>query len=541
MMDEIQYAAAVNQIGYPINGQKTAIFTEKTSEFHIDEEGTKKIVYRGRTSQPAYDQSSGSEVRRADFSELAKPGTYVVVDDEGNRSTPFALEERPYRELHKGLLKAFYYLRCGVTLDEKYAGEWGHESCHTKKGAVHGEEGLYLDGNGGWHDAGDYGKYVVAGAKAVADLLLAYEMYPNAFGESIPLPESDQVMPDVLHECKVELDFLFKMQDQKSGGVYHKLTTRHFPGLSVMPEDDLAELVFSPISATATACYAAIMAYASRVYGSYDPSYADRCLHSAEYAWEWLEKHPEAGGFKNPPDITTGEYGDDCITDEKYWAAAELYHTTSQEKYHIAFQQYSKESFPKCELGWADVGGYGTISYLRKGKTDENQALLSSLQQELILEAERLLQICEKDGYGISLEEKDYVWGSNMGLMNRAMILLFAMEWSPKPEYEKAAAQHLHYLLGQNTLHISYVTGFGTHSVMNPHHRPSVGDHVDAPVPGMVAGGPNRNLNDEIMERTLKGKPAAASYIDHEDSYAGNEITIYWNSPAVFVVSYFNQ
>lgn len=540
-MNEMKCTVAMNQIGYPINGQKTAIFTEKSSGFHIEEEGTKRMVYRGKTSQPTFDRSSGSEVRKADFSELAKLGTYVVVDDAGNRSTPFVVKERPYDELHKGLLKAFYYLRCGETLDERYAEEWGHKSCHTKLGAVHGEEGIYLDGNGGWHDAGDYGKYVVAGAKAVADLLLAYELYPKAFVTPIPLPESDQVMPDVLHECKVELDFLFKMQDKRSGGVYHKLTTRHFPGLSVMPEDDLDELVFSPISAAATASYAAIMAFASRIYRSYDSSYADKCLSSAEYAWKWLMKHPEAGCFKNPADITTGEYGDGCLSDEKYWAAAELYHTTNQEEYHSAFRKYSTESFPKCELGWADVGGYGTISYLRKGKTEENQSLYASLQQEMISEAERLLSICENDGYGISLEEKDYMWGSNMVLMNRAMLLLIAMEWSPKPEYVKAATQHLHYLLGQNTLQLSYVTGFGTHSVMNPHHRPSVGDHVDAPVPGMVAGGPNRNLNDEIMERTLKGKPAAASYIDHEDSYAGNEITIYWNSPAVFVVSYFNQ
>ena len=28
--------------------------------------------------------------------------------------------------------------------------------------------------SGGWHDAGDYGRYIKTGAKAVADLLLAY-------------------------------------------------------------------------------------------------------------------------------------------------------------------------------------------------------------------------------------------------------------------------------------------------------------------------------------------------------------------------------
>ncbi|MCM3128894.1 glycoside hydrolase family 9 protein [Paenibacillus provencensis] len=531
----------VNQIGYPTKGNKLVILRGSSSAFHIRDTATSEVVYSAQTHDKVEDLCSGDHVYQGDFSAFEVPGQYRIEDSEGNVSSPFIISEQPYVEVHGGLMKAFYYLRCGEDLDEEYAGVWSHKACHTSQGSVHTNSSQRLDGNGGWHDAGDYGKYVVAGAKALVDLMLSWELYPNAFVHSIPLPETDGIMPDVLHECKVELEFLLKMQDAATGGSYHKLTTKQFPGLDVMPEEDEAELVFAPISATATAASCAVMAVAARIYNTYDAEFADKCLTSAKYSWTWLEKHPNEPGFRNPPDILTGEYGDACDLDERYWAATELYFSTGDSVYHDAVKRYVQKDFPKCELGWADMGGYGTIRYLLADKQEKDAALYAELKSHLLNEADRLLQIVKQDGYGISLKEEDYIWGSNMVVMNRAMLLLLAHKLCGNVEYEQAALGHVHYILGLNVLDLSYVTGFGEYSVMHPHHRPSVGDGVEAPVPGMLAGGPNKYLNDECMRTHLQGKPAAACYIDDKDSYAGNEITIYWNSPAVFVFSHWNE
>lgn len=94
-----------------------------------------------------------------------------------------------------------------------------------------------------------------------------------------------------------------------------------------------------------------------------------------------------------------------------------------------------------------------------------------------------------EEGYRISLKEEDYIWGSNMLVMNNAMLLLAAEYFSGDSGFADCALDHLHYLMGRNVLDISYVTGFGDHAVMNPHHRPSVGDQVADPVPGLVSGG----------------------------------------------------
>ena len=67
----------------------------------------------------------------------------------------------------------FYFQRCGMELEEKYAGRFAHKTCHTG-------QAYYLDApekktelSGGWHDAGDYGRYITAAAVAVGHLLYA--------------------------------------------------------------------------------------------------------------------------------------------------------------------------------------------------------------------------------------------------------------------------------------------------------------------------------------------------------------------------------
>ncbi|WP_342423276.1 glycoside hydrolase family 9 protein [Paenibacillus sp. FSL E2-0178] len=531
----------VNQAGYSSAGEKLALFTGAVSRFQVVDLQTGSVVFSGQTGEGVEDKPSGSRVHTGVFSAVTTPGKYRIEGEDGQASAAFVIVDKPYGELQHGLLKAFYYYRCGVELSGEYAGPWGHEACHLAAGTVIGQPELKLDSCGGWHDAGDYGKYSGPGAKAVADLLLAWELYPAAFAGAYTLPESDGVMPDVLLECKVELDWLFKMQVSGSGAVYHKLTTQNFPGLDVMPEEDTAELYFSPVSAAATGDFAGVMAMAARVYKPFDEVYAARCLEAAVAAWNWLEAHPEEPGFTNPPGITTGEYGDEEDRDERFWAAAELFRTTGGEQYHSIARELAKLPFPKYSLGWADMGGYGTLAYLLNGEEQAVASLYVELKEGLVAEAARLLRQSREDGYRISLREEDYIWGSNMLVMNNAMLLLAAEHFSGETEYAACALDHLHYLLGRNVLGISYVTGFGEHAVMHPHHRPSVGDNIAEPVPGLVSGGPDRGLHDEYVQEHLQGKPAAQCFVDHEDSYSTNEVTIYWNSPAVFVTARFNS
>jgi endoglucanase len=99
-----------------------------------------------------------------------------------------------------------------------------------------------------------------------------------------------------------------------------------------------------------------------------------------------------------------------------------------------------------------------------------------------------------------------------------------------------AAQSALDYVLGRNPLGQSMVTGFGTRSPRHPHHRPSQADGVAAPVPGFLVGGPNPQRQDAQHCRVpYPSSLPALAYIDHDCSYASNEVAINWNAPLAYV------
>ena len=83
---------------------------------------------------------------------------------------------------------------------------------------------------------------------------------------------------------------------------------------------------------------------------------------------------------------------------------------------------------------------------------------------------------------------------------------------------------------------MSMVTGIGTRSPMHPHHRPSLADGIVAPVPGFIVGGPNPGQQDASgCPVPYASKLPALSYLDHDCSFASNEVAINWNAPLVYV------
>lgn len=528
----------LNQVGYRPDDSKLLIVAGEAEMYEV-KNSNGDVVFSSTFVKAGKDEASGDLISYGEFLPVTQEGEYTVSVIGHGESYPFEIKENVYSDVHNALLKMFFYQRCGSELSEKHAGKWAHEACHAETATYYSSDGE-KEVSGGWHDAGDYGRYVVPGAKAVADLLLTYQFYEdNIDTDSVGISESGNGIPDILDEVRYEMEWMLKMQDKNTGGVYHKVTTANFQG-NKFPDEISAKLILSPISATATADFAAVTAMTSRIYKTIDPVFANKCLEAAEKAWSWLKVNQNVPGFKNPVGIKTGEYGDDEDGDERYWAATELYLTTGKQNYH----QYTKESYNENKwegLGWADVGDYANISYLFVGNDEIiDKEFAAKLKKSFLFHARELLDMRREDGYNISLRSGDYNWGSNMTVANNGMYLLIAskLEESGK-QYKTAAQDHLHYLLGRNPLSQSYITGFGEKFTKHSHHRLSeaAGDIV----PGMVAGGPNANLQDPLAKSQLVDKAPAKTYIDAVPSYSTNEITIYWNSPVVFLFSAFSD
>ena len=150
--------------------------------------------------------------------------------------------------------------------------------------------------------------------------------------------------------------------------------------------------------------------------------------------------------------------------------------------------------------------------------------------------AQRLIAAGQSNGYGVTLVESDFRWGSNGDAGNQALLLLLANLFQPNPETVRAALNNLHYLIGRNCFGVSWITGVGTRPFMHPHHRPSVADGIAAPWPGLLSGGPNGRPVDKVA-KALSPRPPMRMWIDDDQAYSLNEVAINWNAPLVFLLA----
>ena len=538
----------MNQVGFRPDSSKKAVLDFAGSDFSVKDENGKD-VYTGKVSHFGTDEISGEDTYVADFSDFKENGKFSISSGDA-LSTHFSIGNNVYDKLMKDICKCFYFLRCGDALTKEFAGEYYHEPCHMGKATVYGEDTEPVDVTGGWHDAGDYGRYSTAGAVAVAHILYGVRFFKNLLDVdfNIPKVKGDKGnLPDILAEVKVELDFLKKMQ-RENGSVWHKVTTFcHAP--FVMPEEDKEELFLFPVSSLATADIAAVFALAYSIYKDYDKAYADSLLEVSKKAYKWLKENPDELLFFNAEGSNTGQYDEAEDISNRFWAAASLYEVTGDKEYYedIKYQKERLLSFDKnatkkgyqgnvltC-LGWAEVAGLGSMSILLKNDDDD---LNKEIKKAFTGEADRLSSNAKKNGFGLCMEAKDFIWGSNMELLKYLMILTVTdKKIEGKPEYKDAITSGLDYLLGCNSMDVSYVTGNGEKAFKNPHLRPTAVDDIEEPWPGLVSGGPNVGLQDERAKEVPAGSAPMKCYLDHIDCYSLNEITIYWNSPLVFVMA----
>lgn len=518
----------VNQLGYKASDYKKATVSSKdATSFDVIDTASGESVYHGELSNSKFDSAAFEDYKIADFSELVTDGTYKVVTDTGLESYEFEIKDNIYDDLYKDTVLMLYKQRCGVATEKAIAGDFAHGVCHNETAVVWGTEKA-LDVSGGWHDAGDYGRYVVSGAKTVADLFLAVEDSEAALSDDLGIPESGNKVPDLLDEARYELEWMLKMQDAESGGVYHKVTCAVFPD-TVIPEEETDPLIISPISNTATGDFAAVMAKAAVLYNEYDKDFAAECLAAARNAWTYLEEHQGDAGFTNPESIETGEYPDNYDEDEYLWAAVELYIATNEDTYKDYINTAMEDiSSIKSGLGWADVGFYGLYDYCMY--VDDNK----DMEALLIKEADSLKSAISEDAYGSSLG-MTYPWGSNMSVANNGMLLVMAYHVTEDISYLEPAKYQLDYILGRNAVGYCYVTGYGDLSPLHTHHRPS--QVLGESMPGMLVGGANSNLEDPYAKAVLAEMHPERCYVDNEQSFSCNEVTVYWNSPLIYLLA----
>ena len=538
-------AIRLNQVGYFPNEEKVVVIEGINPAGKIQVRNRQgKTVLKPRNIRQA--QSPWGDKTRyvVDISDLKKEGDYEVCV--AGAKAPLRIARHALHDISVASLKLFYLIRSGVPIESQYAGPYarplGHADTqvlvHPSAASESRPEGTVISSPLGWYDAGDYNKYVVNSAFSIGLMLGVYEENKAYFDRlQTNIPESKNQTADFLDEMMFNMLWLLTMQDPDDGGVYHKLTTPNFEGF-VMPKDCHQPRYVVAKSVTATLDFAAVMAQMARLMkGNADYSdFSAKAAEAAERAYLWALVHPDAfyrQGDMNKqfqPAVNTGEYGDGNATDERFWAATELYKLTGK----TVYKQDALRLMPSDFLvpSWGNVSGLGMLSWLSAGDAVQADKVRQALQACCDAYVKDTDQSCFQAPYGNHAH--DFGWGHlSERCCGMGIALLFADQYVAKGKYRRYALENIDCLLGRNALGYCYVTGFGQKSPMHPHHRPSAADGIDAPFPGMLVGGPNPGQQDKGSNLVYPSSLPDESYVDHADSYASNEIAINWNAALV--------
>lgn len=534
----------LNQIGYyPVSIKKAVVVGAiEVTDFQIVDSSSGKEVFSASLSETEKWELSGEDVRIADFTGFEQEGTYYINVNGMGRSYPFEIQNNVLKAAFLGSVKGLYYQRASMALEEKYAGKWhrpaGHPDDSVRFHPSSGRSEGFLVSPKGWYDAGDYGKYVLNASFPLGQFYSLYEEYPEAIADGeLNIPESGNGISDYLDELKYEMDWVLSMQDE-DGGMFHKLTTKGFEGM-VMPDKAVSTRYVIGKSTGPTLDFAAMAAQAHRVFHKSDPDYANVCLDASKKAYQWAKDNPDKA-FTNPEDISTGEYGDDDFSDEFFWAAAELYVSTQDQQYLDILTETELDFNMKPGDGWRRYMRFLGMFSLLRNPDGVPEELIQKIRTGLLASADELVAKAQDREYFQPID--DFQWGSNSDVLNAAMIMAQAYHIQPDKKYLFGAQQAVDYVLGNNAVGYSFLSGFGDKTPLFLHHRPSAADGIEESVPGLLSGGPNSRLQDAGNDVIYPDKVSPMkAWVDQEPSYASNEICLNWNAPLTYVLGFLEQ
>ena len=528
---------AVNQAGYLPDAPKHALLVSPVNDETVQLVlANTDMVLTDVKKAPEQLTKEGVKIQWLDFSDIKLAGDYYLRQG-GTKSPTFRISADSYALPTWLLLRSYYLQRCGTPLSDRIT-HLEHAACHletayyARADEVNRPEQRH-DVGGGWHDAGDFGRYMATATVTVNRLMSLYLMQPNRYQDGdLRIPESGNGQPDLLDEVAIELEWMLKMQ-RMDGAVYRKVSGMHWVS-ERRPEEDTNQQLIYGISSPETAKFAASMALAARVYRNIRPESAQVYLTVAENAWSWLQKHPhmtvdwqasdDSGSGKYLLSDTDTETSLEFDDDDRLAAALELFLTTDKTDYRDYVQQHAADA-PYTLYEWKDASPLSLWHLLTFDKTDSLSSLRAVIKSRLIARADTILQriaTCP-----LRMANQRLVWGSNKMLAEEGITLLHAWHLTNDTKYYHAALEQIDFLFGRNPFAMSFITGVGNQAVRTPVHL--FGSAIKQTLPGLMVGGPNVLAQDKIAQP----EQGVLSYIDNPRAYSVNEYAIDYNASVI--------
>ena len=513
----------LNQMGYLPGMKKVAVYgfsdTKRASMF----KGTNKLyivdILSGKKVQELNcnswedgkrDTMSGDYVYHIDFSSFDELGHYKIVDYVNKvESKSFKITKgNNYKNILKDALKTFYYQRCGI---EK-TGHFSDASCHSKDltcWPLLGEQPT-RDLHGGWHDAGDYNKYVCYVYPGIQKLLSMYATAPDFWKNfTLEIPESNNDLSDLLDEIKWEMDWLLKMQNE-DGSFLHLLgvdvsSGKYWSTYVGCPASEDKEIRrYEGKSGQATGAAFSMVAASSYYFANEKTgeTSSKKYLKASLKAWDWIQNNP--GKLKSAPKNARflgssngflGFYGKQktAILEGLVFIHLQVPKAITMESVLKHYNAMKKSEFISVLL-W---------QYTHLAKADKKIRGAIQLAYKNAFEYD-----INSNAYGDPFSSTTW-WGNNGNICARAYQVslvkgLFDQAKQNHSQYFISGA--LSYIHGTNPLGTAYLTNLSKYGVTQSLSKFYHGDSnlASDPPPAFIVGGPNFGFTGK--SRAIKGR-----------------------------------
>jgi endoglucanase len=499
--------------GYAVNGTKRAVIwannSKLTGQFelidalnNVQHPDAQPVVYSGDLIEKDNHIWGGNNYI-ADFSDFKKEGIYFVrlkINEtrEVCDSYVFPIKKKLYFDLAVKAAKWFNYQRCGTEVPGF------HKACHTQDIIIK-KDGTKVDVTGGWHDAGDYGKWIGGGTSGV----LALTILQDEFGDKI---QSASGIPEFVDEAAWEAKYFCKGYWD---GAFHPGFTGNFENVCewlgapecepprIVMEDEMLENNYGPLASPGISLTGASLAKVASQMMPYDEEFAKKCIAIAEDAYD-IDSKINCKDEGKPNSFIYLQAG-------LLLSDVELYKITKEKKYEKDAQQRVKNLI---ELQVEGREGFFHYDQARKStrygdcrfqmlalyeyyKCFPESKLNKEIKNTFKHWADYMMKYAGVSSFGLiggvtkdgTIKSYRYVAGANRrigavawGLATTAILLY-------EPKYLEAAELQLQWIIGFNPADISMMATVGKGPGCYHHRYAFMEGCEDGIVPGGILNG----------------------------------------------------
>jgi endoglucanase len=512
-----------NQIGFFPNDYKSAIVLAyndlSRKEISILNSKTRKTVSTLEFGNNHGTYGNFKYTYIIDFSKITSDGEYYFQFAQ-QKTSSFKIGYGIFSSLADSLLQFFKVQRCGYTDPSM------HKVCHIADATsiIDGHQivGKGVDVTGGWHDAGDYVKFLNTTAYATYMLLFSYDFDPSKFS----FDDNKNNVPDILEEAKVGLDWMLRCYYKNDKLVTQVQDLRDHDVGWRMPEEDALGFdrpAFVGMGKNLIGIYSATMALAARIWKDklQYPEFANKCLDAATSLYSIRDK------AENVDSSGTGSYLDKTYLGKIALGAVELYKSTGVAEYLSQAKKYADLAGSDYWWSWGDVN---VLAHYRLAQYDQKYAEYIS---------KNLDEFNKKKNENLFGKAAELSWGTNMTLMGVALQNILYKKIVRSATYDTLATLQRDFIFGRNPWGVCFINGFGKNYSRNFHHQISF---LKGKLRGGFAAGPaTKEFIDKYKikydrgDKYSKFQSEDMYYRDDRQDYITNEPTISGNATAIFV------